>query len=53
MQIPDLFIIKEICEALLPAGNGMAASNHVRNLIVLTTPQSYKFKVSNLTQIEI
>jgi hypothetical protein len=53
MQIPDLFMTKEICEALLPAGNGMTASNYVKNLIVLTIPQSYKSKVSNLTQIEI
>jgi hypothetical protein len=38
MQIPDLSMIKEICEALLPAGNGITASNHVKGLIVLTTP---------------
>jgi hypothetical protein len=52
MQIPDLSMTKEVCEALLPAGNGMAASNHVGGLIVLTTPQSYESKVSNLTQVE-
>jgi hypothetical protein len=49
MQIPDLSMIKEVCETLLPAKNSMAASNHVKNLIVLTIPQSYKSKVSNLT----
>jgi hypothetical protein len=53
MQIPDLSITKKICEALLPAGNGIIANNHVRDLIVLTISQSYKSKVSNLTQIEI
>jgi hypothetical protein len=38
MQISDLFMIKEVCEALLPAGNGIVASNYVKDLIVLTTP---------------
>jgi hypothetical protein len=38
MQIPDLSITKEMCEALLPAGNGIAVNNHVKGLIVLTTP---------------
>jgi hypothetical protein len=38
MQIPDLSMTKEVCEALLPAGNGMAANNYVKGLIVLTTP---------------
>jgi hypothetical protein len=49
MQIPDLFITKEVCEALLPAGNGMVVNNHVKSLIVLITLQSYKSKISNLT----
>jgi hypothetical protein len=52
MQIPDLSMIKEMCDALLPAGNGITANNYVRNLIVLTIPQSYKFKISNLTQVK-
>jgi len=39
---------KKVCEALLPARNGIVANNYVKGLIVLTTPQSYKSKVSNL-----